>query len=60
LLSPTPLYNLAILEDIALVTQHKILTKTLHAAPVLAKALMLFKVSCLALRDPCFCFCFCA
>jgi U3 small nucleolar RNA-associated protein 22 len=42
--SPTPLYNLAILEDMALLMQHGILQKSLTAAPALAQALVLFKV----------------
>ncbi|KAJ1434703.1 Nrap protein-domain-containing protein [Ochromonadaceae sp. CCMP2298] len=42
--SPTPLYNLAILEDMALLMQHGILQKSLAAAPALAQALVLFKV----------------
>ena len=42
-LPPTPLYNLAVLEDMCVLTQHKILAKTITAKP-LAEALMLFKV----------------
>ncbi len=47
-LPPTPLYNLAVLEDMCVLTQHKILTKTITAKP-LADALMLFKVRILTI-----------
>lgn len=43
-LPATPLYNLAILEDMAVLTQHKILQRTVAPSPALAKALVLLKV----------------
>lgn len=43
-LPPTPLYNLAILEDMAILTQHSILSKTILPLPKLQGALILFKV----------------
>jgi hypothetical protein len=43
-LPATPLYNLAILEDMALLTQHRILQRTLAPSAPLAKALVLLKV----------------
>ena len=43
-LPPTPQYNLAILEDIAVLTQHKILAKTVTTSSGLRNALVLFKV----------------
>lgn len=44
-LPATPLYNLAVLEDMAVLTQHKILQRTVAPSPALAKALVLLKVS---------------
>ena len=44
-LPATPLYNLAILEDMAVLKQHTILEKTVAPSPPLIKALVLLKVN---------------
>jgi len=43
-LPATPLYNLAILEDMAVLKQHTILEKTVAPSPPLIKALVLLKI----------------
>jgi len=43
-LQPTPYYNMAILEDLAIVPHFKILSKVLKACPQARDAIILFKV----------------
>lgn len=43
-LRPTPIYNLAILEDVAVFAQHRILTGALTTCPAAREAVVLFKV----------------
>ena len=44
MLPPTPLYNLAILEDMAVMLHHRLLVKALGSSAVLQQTVLLLKV----------------